>query len=301
MVVDASSNGETKSSEVPITATYIPRDVEYLCEAMALEWVADKEDEETTADLLDAPPVFLIDYPGWGWERLFPYHSSSVEWPQFKKYLEEYSSHNAGQVATLCSQLRSVQGQGIPPAGCGVLHDAANLCIKIENKLLRSCHSALTVEEIILSSKIKECASHMIQSEGESSAAAAGLVGIAKEARKLSYLLSEDDPDMCLKYDMCEYIRAYAAEVLTKLEKEFSCNTAGHAAENGITASDKSEKPIGNERDLKDSNVKWNSNMKKLKKARKKRLKRAEKRRLKREKKRLKREEKRKSEDQTEG
>ncbi|EEE51845.1 hypothetical protein OsJ_33346 [Oryza sativa Japonica Group] len=298
MVVDASSNGETKSSEVPITATYIPRDVEYLCEAMALEWVADKEDEETTADLLDAPPVFLIDYPdlferGWGWERLFPYHSSSVEWPQFKKYLEEYSSHNAGQVATLCSQLRSVQGQGIPPAGCGVLHDAANLCIKIENKLLRSCHSALTVEEIILSSKIKECASHMIQSEGESSAAAAGLVGIAKEARKLSYLLSEDDPDMCLKYDMCEYIRAYAAEVLTKLEKEFSCNTAGHAAENGITASDKSEKPIGN--------VKWNSNMKKLKKARKKRLKRAEKRRLKREKKRLKREEKRKSEDQTEG
>jgi hypothetical protein len=64
MVVDASSNGETKSSEVPITATYIPRDVEYLREAMALEWVADKEDEETTADLLDAPPVFLIDYPG---------------------------------------------------------------------------------------------------------------------------------------------------------------------------------------------------------------------------------------------
>lgn len=58
-------------------------------------------------------------------------------------------------------------------------------------------------------------------------------------------MLSEDDPDMCLKYDMCEYIRAYAAEVLTKLEKEFSCNTAGHAAENGITASDKSEKPIG--------------------------------------------------------
>lgn len=56
-----------------------------------------------------------------------------------------------------------------------------------------------------------------------------------------------------------------------------------------------------NERDLKDTNVKWNSNMKKLKKARKKRLKRAEKRRLKREKKRLKREEKRKSEDQTEG
>ncbi|KAF2910077.1 hypothetical protein DAI22_11g072500 [Oryza sativa Japonica Group] len=81
--------------------------------------------------------------------------------------------------------------------------------------------------------------------ESDAAIAAAALVGIAKEARKLSYLLSEDDPDMCLKYDMCEYIRAYAAEVLTKLEKEFSCNTAGHAAENGITASDKSEKPIG--------------------------------------------------------
>uniref|UniRef100_A0A0E0MDT8 Uncharacterized protein n=1 Tax=Oryza punctata TaxID=4537 RepID=A0A0E0MDT8_ORYPU len=212
----------------------------------------------------------------------------------------------------------SAQGQGIPPAECGVLHDAANQCIKIENKLLRSWPSALTVEEVILSSKTKECASYMIQSEGESSAAAAGLVGIPKEARKLSYLLSEDDPDMCLKYDMCEYIRQHAAEVLTKLEKEFSCNTAGHAAENGIPASDKSEKPIGvstvgdlnceqpdsmgkNEHDLKDRNVKWNSNMKKLKKAQKKRLKRAEKRRLKREKKRLKREENRKLEDRTEG
>lgn len=56
-----------------------------------------------------------------------------------------------------------------------------------------------------------------------------------------------------------------------------------------------------NEHDLKDRNVKLNSNIKKMKKAQKKRLKRAEKRRLKREKKRLKREEKRKSEDQTEG
>lgn len=56
-----------------------------------------------------------------------------------------------------------------------------------------------------------------------------------------------------------------------------------------------------NEHDLKDSTVKWNSNLKKLKKAQKKRLKRAEKRRLRREKKRLKREEKRKLEDQTKG
>lgn len=83
---------------------------------------------------------------GWGWERLFPYHSSSVEWPQFKKYLEEYSSHNAGQVATLCSQLRSVQGQGIPPAGCGVLHDAANL---VMSSCL--CKRILTVETLLVS------------------------------------------------------------------------------------------------------------------------------------------------------
>ncbi|BAT13193.1 Os11g0212801, partial [Oryza sativa Japonica Group] len=150
--------------------------------------------------------IFLISTQdlferGWGWERLFPYHSSSVEWPQFKKYLEEYSSHNAGQVATLCSQLRSVQGQGIPPAGCGVLHDAANLCIKIENKLLRSCHSALTVEEIILSSKIKECASHMIQSEGESSAAAAGLVCITMEAELICISLEHElDPTETISF-----------------------------------------------------------------------------------------------------
>ena len=47
-----------------------------------------------------------------------------------------------------------------------------------------------------------------------------------------------------------------------------------------------------NEHDLKDRNVKLNSNIKKMKKAQKKRLKRAEKRRLRREK-------KRKLEDQT--
>lgn len=71
---------------------------------------------------------------------------SSVEWPQFKKYLEEYSSHNAGQVATLCSQLRSVQGQGIPPAGCGVLHDAANL---VMSSCL--CKRILTVATLLVS------------------------------------------------------------------------------------------------------------------------------------------------------
>lgn len=45
---DASSNGETKSEEV-LTATY--------------EWVTDKEGgEEITNDLLDAPPVFFIQF-----------------------------------------------------------------------------------------------------------------------------------------------------------------------------------------------------------------------------------------------
>lgn len=45
---NASSNGETKSEEV-LTATY--------------EWVTDKEGgEEITNDLLDAPPVFFIQF-----------------------------------------------------------------------------------------------------------------------------------------------------------------------------------------------------------------------------------------------
>lgn len=57
---DASSDRETKSEEV-LTATYIPRDLEDLHKAMALDWVVDKEeDEEITDDLLDALSVFFI-------------------------------------------------------------------------------------------------------------------------------------------------------------------------------------------------------------------------------------------------
>ncbi|XP_062227578.1 uncharacterized protein LOC133925732 isoform X2 [Phragmites australis] len=182
-VVEASASEESDISE---------DDYSDLRRSNVLGWLSDLEEDDD--GFTDIPPYSIVAYPdllerGWGWERLVPYSCHSVQWSEYKTYLEGYYSHNAGQVAALCAQHKPEPiGQGVA-AEYNVLHAAANLCLEIEDKFLRSCLDDITFEDIKLSHDIKNHARRMIKSEVKSSVAAAGLVCITKEAELMCMLV----------------------------------------------------------------------------------------------------------------
>ncbi|CAL4966573.1 unnamed protein product [Urochloa decumbens] len=142
-----------------------------------MQWVNLYESCED--DMVRVPPVSIIMYRdllqrAWGWERLLPKVRGSVDWDEYKRYLEEYWQFNAA---------KAVDGKD-------ALDAAANKCIEAENNLIRSCVRHLTLEALSLGSQIKNRARGLIQSDGEYPAAAVALLCITNEAELMYELLS---------------------------------------------------------------------------------------------------------------
>ncbi|KAF0928695.1 hypothetical protein E2562_006118 [Oryza meyeriana var. granulata] len=187
--------------------------------------------EEAGYDVADLPPAYIILYPdilakGWGWQRLVPYSPNSVQWPDFKRYLENYFTENRGKVAALCAQHKP------EPVGQGVAYEynelcaAANMCIGMESKLLRTSFRVLTLEEICLSTLIKDRARQLIQSKDESPAATAGLVCIAKEA-ELMFKLLRCEFDTTELVELSNKVRRSASNLMLYKDSEFATAAAG--------------------------------------------------------------------------
>lgn len=128
-----------------------------------------------------APPVSMILHrdlleKAWGWERLLPDILGTVDWHDFKKYVEDYLQVNADKVA----------------AGEDALRNAAKLCIETEKWLIRSCGRHLSFEDLSLSTQIQNRARDLIQSDAEYPAAAAALLSITKEAELMHFFLDRD-------------------------------------------------------------------------------------------------------------
>ncbi|CAL4910508.1 unnamed protein product [Urochloa decumbens] len=60
--------------------------------------------------------------------------------------------------------------------------------------------------------------------------AAAAMVGLAREAKFARYVLTREDYERYMDYDVCDMIREGTAEVLTMLEKEFARDTASNGS-----------------------------------------------------------------------
>ncbi|CAL4975070.1 unnamed protein product [Urochloa decumbens] len=147
----------------------------------------------------------------WGWERLLPL-SGEVEWSDYCKYLEKYYNVNAVSFITDVVQIDTTAGSSLAAA-------VAKRCLKMEEELVsewktRQCgrifcfsaiafvciieeadltcellkHGAEPINDIIeQSSVIRMCALGLVNIKGDQSiASAAAMVGMAKEARRMS-------------------------------------------------------------------------------------------------------------------
>ncbi|KAL6610763.1 hypothetical protein ACP70R_040732 [Stipagrostis hirtigluma subsp. patula] len=104
---------------------------------------------------------------------------------------------------------------------------AALVCIVKETELLFDLfeHEIDFPKMITLSKIIRQYAFMLMLYKGPESAAIAGaLVGMAKEAKFMTYLLSGVDP-ICMEFDMCDAIREKASTALGRLLEEFLCKT----------------------------------------------------------------------------
>ncbi|KAL6618760.1 hypothetical protein ACP70R_033899 [Stipagrostis hirtigluma subsp. patula] len=125
---------------------------------------------------------------------------------------------------------------------------AALVCIVKETELLFDLfeHEIDFPKMITLSKMVRQYAFMLMLYKGPESAAITGaLVGMAKEARFMTYLLSGDNPAICMDFDMCDTFRGKASIVLARLLEEFLCKTPDNGDGNGTPASANSEKPIG--------------------------------------------------------
>ncbi|KAL6880314.1 hypothetical protein ACP4OV_011879 [Aristida adscensionis] len=164
---------------------------------------------------------------GWGWQRLVPYCPDSVDWPDFKRYLENYFTKNLGKAAALCAEYKPAEpvGQG-DASEYNELCAAANMCIEVENNFFVTFAEGLTLEEMCQSTLIRNRARQLIQSKNASPVAIAGLLCIAKESEMLSKLCIcqfniADVLELSLK------IRNSASNLMLYEGSEFSSAAAG--------------------------------------------------------------------------
>ncbi|TVU20257.1 hypothetical protein EJB05_36460 [Eragrostis curvula] len=126
---------------------------------------------------------------------------------------------------------------------------AGLVCIAKETELLVELVDVSrfkTTDLIDLSKKVRRSVFNLIlRAEPESSAAIGAMVGLAKEAKFLRYLLSREDPYIERELDLCGMIRTYTEKVFTMLLEEFACKTPSNGVGNNTPASVKSEKHIG--------------------------------------------------------
>ncbi|XP_039808042.1 uncharacterized protein LOC120671852 isoform X2 [Panicum virgatum] len=137
--------------------------VDFDYERSVLEEWAQAAESEDGDDSFWVPPVSLIRYRdllkrAWGWERLLPRLNGSIDWDQYKTYLEEYYQHNADKAASK-----------------ETLRAAANLCISVEQELVGYCICIFNMEDMRMCSQIQERVTVVLNSEGEYPAAAAAL------------------------------------------------------------------------------------------------------------------------------
>ncbi|CAN6340479.1 unnamed protein product [Urochloa humidicola] len=71
------------------------------------------------------------------------------------------------------------------------------------------------------------------------------MVGLAREAKFARYVLTREDYESCMDYDVCDMIREGTAEVLTMLEKEFARDTASNGGVLGASTGSRSDEPEG--------------------------------------------------------
>jgi len=133
------------------------------------EWAEAVESEDSDSSAW-VPPVSIIRYRdllkrAWGWERLLPRVHGSIDWDQYKTYLEEYYQHNADKAASK-----------------ETLRAAASQCISIEHELVCWCVRIFNMEDMRMCSQIQERAKVVLNSEGEYPAAAAALLAIRSVA-----------------------------------------------------------------------------------------------------------------------
>ncbi|XP_066342484.1 uncharacterized protein [Miscanthus floridulus] len=112
-----------------------------------------------------------------------------------------------------------------------------------------------TTELVSLSNQIRRSVWNLMRYQVDESTmvpAAAAMVGIAKEAKMVRYLLTRQDVDYDLENVVCDYIRQGAAAVLTKLIEEFAHDTAGNVGVLGTPTTHKSEDPkVSARKDMK--------------------------------------------------
>nr|CAB3499318.1 unnamed protein product [Digitaria exilis] len=179
--------------------------------------------EETDSEDSDDDDLFWVDpikydllEKGWGWQRLVPY-VHGVDWTMFKGYLEEYYIQNA---------VYRVKETGLLSE-------------------LLDCRSN-TTEMVKLCKKIRQSAFNLMLYEGPESAAAAGaLVGLAKEAKFLCYLLSREDRSVDQDYYCCDAIRMKTVIALDVLLQDCIGETSSGRHVSYALAVVKSEKPKG--------------------------------------------------------
>lgn len=132
-----------------------------------------------------------------------------------------------------------------PGEYCAATAAAALVCIVKETELLfellLSDDDVETTEMTALSKQVRQTALELILCRGPESAAVAGaMVGLAKEAKIMRYLLSRVDRRVYMDYSVCALIRKHTAEALTKFVTEFACKSPSNG---DVKASTKSEKP----------------------------------------------------------
>nr|XP_034574611.1 uncharacterized protein LOC117838624 [Setaria viridis] len=99
---------------------------------------------------------------------------------------------------------------------------------------------------INLSKKVRQSAFNLMLYEGlESDAAAGAMVGLAKEAKFLCYVLSREDRFVERDYYCCNDIRRQTATALHMLCQESSSETSNEGHVSCASAVAKSEKPRG--------------------------------------------------------
>ncbi|TVU19849.1 hypothetical protein EJB05_36024, partial [Eragrostis curvula] len=142
------------------------------------------------------------------------------------KYLTVEDIRLCGQIkkhARLIIQSEVVSSVATAGLAC-VIKEAELMCKSVELE----CEPS---ETITLSNEIRRSALNLMLNGGTESqnvAALAAMVGIAKEAKYLCDLLSQEDSDMYVKYYFNFDIRKHTSTVLAMLEKEFGCGSDGN-------------------------------------------------------------------------
>ncbi|KAJ1270456.1 hypothetical protein BS78_06G053400 [Paspalum vaginatum] len=215
-------------------------------------------------DLIISPLLLLCQdllVRAWGWERLRPRIHGSIDWDQYKTYLEDVFNMEESR---MCSQIKEhamvvLKSEGEYPAAA-----AALLSIKTEAELMVVLLShGYDTRVVTLGNKIHRSALNLMLYKGSEYAAASGammdlFVTRVLQKRLLSFLTQHDKISLgaYMEYYDILRMRESIAVDLAKLEQELSYETTGY---DGTLASGKTgNKSLNNQtktEEVEDGNV----------------------------------------------